>query len=368
MVGGAALLAGFWLWTAAAAASYGPVVTNVLAKQRPGTKLVDITCDVQYAGSGPMVISVQVSADRGRTWQVPVRSLSGDVGRGIRAGTGKHIVWDAGADLPHAFGADYRPRVIAESTEPGEPGAVVERELSAALPGGVTMEFVWVEPGFFLMGAAPGEKGRSSDEAPQHEKEIGRGFYLGRFEVTQAQWEAVMVTRPWADGVYVLDQPECPAVNISWLDVHQFIHRLNEAAGDSLYRLRTEAEWEYACRAGTTTRWSYSNAESQLTAYAWFYENTWHAGSIHAQPVGTMFSNPWGLYDMHGNVWEWRQDWFEFYAASKAPAAGSRVVGRRVMRGGGFGNDASHLRSADRAASDPGTCGHDLGARLVRIR
>ena len=285
-------------------AGYGPVVTNVLAKQRPGTQLVDITYDVQYSGSGGMIVSVQISADRGRSWQVPAHSFSGDVGRGIRAGTGKHIVWDAGADVPQAYGADYRPQVVAESAEPG---TVVERELRAELPGGAAMEFVWIEPGIFSMGAVPGEKGRSSDEGPQHEVEIPQGFYLGSYEITQGQWAAVMGTRPWAGEVYALDQPECPAVLISWLDVHEFIHQLNEAVGDSLYRLPTEAEWEYACRAGTTTRWSFGNAESELTAYAWFYENTWHTGSI-------------------------------------------------------------HLRSADRGASDPGLRGHDLGARLVRMK
>ena len=356
---------GLWLWAGAAPAEHAPVVTNVRAKQRSGTLLVDITYDLQHQPGEPLTVSVQISADLGRTWQVPARSFSGDVGRGIWPGAGKRIVWDAGADVPGAHGADYRPRVIAETSQGGER---LERELSAELPGGAAMDFIWIEPGSFAMGSSPAELGRSSDEGPQRQMEIEKGFYLGRCEVTQAQWVAVMDTRPWDGEIYALDQPNCPAVQISWLDVHGFIHRLNQAAGDSLYRLPSEAEWEYACRAGTTTRWSFGDAEKALAEYAWYYENAWHEGSKHAHQVEGRLSNPWGLYDMHGNVWEWCQEWFQFYVASKQSEVGRRFVGRRIMRGGGFGNDARHLRSADRGGSDPGLRSHDLGARLVRMR
>jgi formylglycine-generating enzyme required for sulfatase activity len=366
MARGAALFLGIWLWAGAVVAGYAPVVTNVQAKQRSGTLLVDITYDVEYPDGGTMVISVEISSDRGQTWRVPAHSFSGDVGRGIRPGTGKHIVWDAGADLPGAHGVNYRPRVIAEI---GQGSELIERELSAVLPDGLAMDFVWIESGIFTMGAPPGEPGRSSDEGPPHQVEISAGFYLGKYEITQEQWLAVMGTRPWTGGVYALNSALCPAVQISWLDVQEFIHRLNEAAGDSLYRLPSEAEWEYACRAGTTTRWSFGNVVDQLTEYAWFYENAWSEDSAYAHEVGTRLSNPWGLCDMHGNVWEWCQDWFEFYALNKQSEPGGRLImGRRIMRGGGFGNDARHLRSADRGASTPGLRSHDLGARLVRMR
>ena len=366
MASGTVLLFGLWLWASAAAAGYAPVVANVQAKQRPGTLLVDITYDVDYPDGGGMTVSVEISADRGQTWQVPARSFSGDVGRGVRPGKDKHIVWNAGVDVPGAHGVNYRPRVIAEI---GQGGEKIERELSVALPGGLAMDFVWIESGTFAMGAPPGESGRSSDEGPVHQMEVDTGFYLGKYEVTQQQWVAVIGTRPWTGDVYALNSASCPAVNISWLDVHEFIGRLNEAAGDSLYRLPSEAEWEYACRAGTTTRWSCGNAPDQLTEYAWFYENAWREDSAYAHDVGTLLCNPWGLYDMHGNVWEWCQDWFEFYAVSKQAESGGRLtLGRRVMRGGGFGNEVRHLRSADRGASDPGLRSHDLGARLVRVR
>ena len=366
MARGAVVLFGIWLWAGAAVAGHAPVVTNVQAKQRPGALLVDITYDVDYQDGGPMAVSVEISSDRGQTWQVPAHSFSGDVGRGIRPGKGKHIVWDAGADVPGSHGVNFRPRVIAEV---GQGGEVFEHELSVALPGGLAMDFVWIESGIFAMGAAPGEPGRTSDEGPIHQMEINTGFYLGKYEITQQQWMAVMGTRPWLGEVYALNSARCPAAMISWLDVQEFIGRLNDAAGDSLYRLPSEAEWEYACRAGTTTRWSCGNVADQLTEYAWLYENAWRQDSAYAHEVGTRLSNPWGLYDMHGNVWEWCNDWFEFYPGSTQAEPGGRLsMGRRTMRGGGFGNEARHLRSADRGASDPELRSYDLGARLVRMR
>jgi len=137
-------------------------------------------------------------------------------------------------------------------------------EIIVDLPGGATMAFVWIEPGTFTMGSPSSEPGRWDDEGPQHEVTISRGFYLGKFEVTQGQWQAVMGTRPWAGESYVRENPNHPAVYISWNDVQAFIQKWNEAAEDSLYRLPTEAEWEYACRAGSVTRWSFGDDESQL--------------------------------------------------------------------------------------------------------
>ena len=123
------------------------------------------------------------------------------------------------------------------------------------------------------MGSPSTEVGRDSDEGPQHEVTISKGFYLGKYEVTQGQWQAVMGTTPWSGQSYVQVDADNPAVYVSWNDVQSFVQALNEAAKDSLYRLPTEAEWEYACRAGTTERWSFGDDESKLKDYAWYDVN-----------------------------------------------------------------------------------------------
>ena len=235
---------------------------------------------------------------------------------------------------------------------------------------GVLMEFVWIKPGVFQMGSSSSESGRSSDEGPVHEVEISRGFWLGKYEVTQGQWEAVMGTRPWSGRGYVESDPSHPAVSISWNDVQSFISRLSDAAGDSLYRLPSEAEWEYACRAGSRTRWSFGDDESQLTDYAWYSASAWDVGEEYAHAVGTKWPNAWGLYDMHGNVYEWVEDWYgaDYYDVSPrvdppGPSSGSYRVGR----GGAFDNAAWAVRSADRSGFSPGLRGDDVGVRLLRI-
>ena len=140
--------------------------------------------------------------------------------------------------------------------------------------------------GVFQMGSPDSEEGHRDSEGPVHEVEISRGFWLGKYEVTQGQWEAVMEETPWSGRSGVRENSSHPAVYISWDDVHAFIGRLNDAAGDSLYRLPMEAEWEYACRAGTSTRWSFGNDESDLTDYAWYEDNAEDAGEDYAHAVG----------------------------------------------------------------------------------
>lgn len=224
-------------------------------------------------------------------------------------------------------------------------------EKTFSLPNGAKMVFVWIEPGTFQMGSPDSEVGRNQDEGPVREVKISQGFYLGKYEVTQGQWEAVMGSRPPSKKDDVLRGPSHPAVNISWKDVQSFIEELNVAAGGVLYRLPTEAEWEYACRAGTTTRWPFGDDESQLTDYAWYSANGWSMS--HA--VGLKKANPWGLYDMNGNVWEWVQDWYT-------------VGSTRVIRGGDFRYDAQGVRSAARANPSPDARHLGVGVRLLRIR
>ena len=255
-------------------------------------------------------------------------------------------------------------------------GHAQTREIVVDLPGGAALEMVWIEPGEFVMGSPESEPGRDANEGPQHEVRISRGFYLGKHEVTQAQWEAVMGTQPWAGKIYVREQAEHPAAFISWNDAQAFIDTLNAAAGAALYRLPTEAEWEYACRAGTTTRWSFGDDESRLGEYAWYYDNVWDAGERYAHAVGTRLPTPWGLFDMHGNVWEWVQDWHTTIVGIRAsgtypdsrqvdptgPGSGSH----RVKRGGSFYDFARLLRSAFRDGYSPRGQYINVGMRLLR--
>jgi formylglycine-generating enzyme required for sulfatase activity len=241
------------------------------------------------------------------------------------------------------------------------------QEISVDLPGGATMEMVWIEPGTFMMGSPAGEVGRSPDEGPQHQVTLSKGFYLGTYEITQGQWSAVMGRGPWSGDDKVPESPDIPATFLSWNDLQGFVHTLNVETGDSLYRLPTEAEWEYACRAGTKTRWSFGDEESQLGAYGWYKANA--VGEQYGHAVGTKKPNPWGLFDLNGNVTEWCQDWYGAYSGSSqtdppGPATGSY----RVKRGGFFGDDAQGTRSAFRYFGSPGYRDSSLGARLLKTK
>ena len=240
---------------------------------------------------------------------------------------------------------------------------------SFTLPGGASLEMVWIEPGTFQMGSPSSEAGRFSDEGPVHEVTISQGFYLGKYEVTQGQWESVMGTRPWQGVDYVRSGSSYPAVYVSWEGAQEFIRRLNTSLGSNVYRLPTEAEWEYACRAGTTTRWSFGDDESQLGDYAWYDNNAWDVGERYGHSVGTKRPNPWGLYDMHGNVWEWVQDWYlrSYYSSSESvdPSGPSSGLDR-VVRGGDFSLNAQGVRSAHRYYDSPSNRGIYVGFRLLR--
>jgi len=219
------------------------------------------------------------------------------------------------------------------------------------------MPFVLIPAGEFLMGSADGD----DDERPVHTVRISQPFYLGQYAVTQAQWQAVMESNP----SQFTDDPNRPVENISWEEVQEFIRRLHAREGGAPYRLPTEAEWEYAARASSTTAYSFGNDPRQLREYAWYYENA--GGQTH--PVGQLKPNAWGLYDMHGNVWEWMQDWYGPYTADAAvDPAGPSSGSARVLRGGSWDLDAGYCRSAYRRHLPPGYHRRDnLGFRLLRL-
>ena len=219
------------------------------------------------------------------------------------------------------------------------------------------MDFVRIEAGAFQMGSNSSES--VEDEKPVHPVRISRPFYVGTYEVTQGQWEAVMESNP---SRFTGDAAR-PVENVAWDDVQAFIRQLNTKEGGTRYRLPTEAEWEYAARAGSTTAYSFGDNASQLGQYAWHDANA--GGTTH--PVGRLQPNAWGLYDMHGNVWEWVQGWHGAYAnGSVTDPTGSQPGSLGVARGGGWHNGARFCRSAIRRDVAPGDRGASLGFRLVR--
>jgi formylglycine-generating enzyme required for sulfatase activity len=233
----------------------------------------------------------------------------------------------------------------------------------------IEMEFVTIKPGSFMMGSrlSPeqvaekfgGEASWYRDERPQHEVQISRPFYIQTTEVTQKQWEAVMVT----NRSQMKGNVDNPVESVSWDDAKEFIDRLNAKERTRKYRLPTEAEWEYAARAGTTTAFSFGDDIGKLKEYAWYRENS----EKKTHPVRKKKPNDWGLYDMHGNVWEWVQDWYDDYHSDpvvdpKGPDTGAD----RVMRGGSWDGGAHFCRSADRVNYSPDYRFIDIGFRLAR--
>jgi formylglycine-generating enzyme required for sulfatase activity len=208
----------------------------------------------------------------------------------------------------------------------------------------IGMQLRLIPPGEFMMGSPASEWGPRDNET-LHVVRITKPFYLSATEVTQAQYERVMGTNPsHSKG------PFKPVEKVSWHDAMEFFRTLSVREGEE-YRLPTEAEWEYACRAGTTTAYSFGDDTSQLEKYAWYTVNS--GRTTHA--VGAKLPNAWGLYDMHGNVWEWCQDWYGDYGNEKVvtdptgPAEGRD----RVLRGGAFSYPPMYVRAALRANFPP---------------
>ena len=217
------------------------------------------------------------------------------------------------------------------------------------------LDFTLLTPGVFQMGSPPTETDRNADEGPQTTVTLTRGFLISRHLVTQAEYSAVTGNNP----SFFADNPNRPVDDVSWLDALNYCARLTElerAAGaipaGCAFRLPTEAEWEYACRAGTSTAFSYGDdpTYTQLAAYAWYGADS----NGQTRPVAGKLPNPWGLYDMHGDLYEWCQDYYGPYAGGCAvdptgPAAGTK----KVLRGGSWIDYGYGCRSARRYADYP---------------
>ena len=241
---------------------------------------------------------------------------------------------------------------------PPDGGPSGEPAVGATWTNALGMEFVGVPAGKFVMGSPEDEEYRHEREGPQREVTLSRGFWMGKHEVTQGEWEAVMGSNP---SRFTACGAECPVEQVSWEDIQGFMARLNEreaAAGSAArYRLPTEAEWEYAARAGTA-----GARYGELDAIAWYGGN-----SDRTHPVGEKTANAWGLHDMLGNVWEWVSDWYgEYPSGAVTDPTGPRTGSHRVARGGGWNSYARGVRSAYRNNGAPGIPSDFVGFRVVR--
>jgi formylglycine-generating enzyme len=237
-------------------------------------------------------------------------------------------------------------------------------EETIALAGGVKMTFALVPPGKFPMGCPPGEAERDSDET-QHRVTLTGSFYLGVHEVTQAQWQAVMGGNPSR-----FQGENLPVEQVSWDDCQEFCSKLGEKVGKRYFRLPTEAEWEYACRAGTTTplHFGATLGTDQANYDASYVYGSGKKGLYRERttPVGSFPANAWGLFDMHGNVWEWCQDWYGPYASEAVEdPRGANSGDTRVLRGGSWLFYPGRCRSAGRDWRAATSRSFNVGCRLV---
>jgi formylglycine-generating enzyme required for sulfatase activity len=223
------------------------------------------------------------------------------------------------------------------------------------------IKFIFIQSGCFQMGNDKPPTDQTIGETPSHRVCIDKPFYLGETEVTQKQWQDIMGSNPSK-----VKSEDRPVNRVSWNDVQDFIQKLNAKEGGDFFRLPTEAEWEYAARAGSDDDYSFGDNPGSLAKYAWF-GNLGYKGSPH--DVAQKEPNELGLYDMYGNVWEWVQDWYDGTYYSNSPAnnpSGPETGKYRVYRGGSYIGKAFNLRSAVRFSALPSTRTHDLGFRLVR--
>jgi len=286
------------------------------------------------------------------------------------------ILLIAGLASPNDCPSQETPETTPQDYQSWTFGAVeaARRQEEAADKFGVPIEYEneigmklrLIPAGGFMMGSPADEKHRERNEEPVHRVEITRPFYLGTREVRQGEWLEVMDTAPWRNRPNIREGTDYPATYVSWEDAQTFCERLS-LLEDKVYRLPTEAEWEYACRARSKAAYGFGNEPSLLEKYAWFKINTCDCDEFYPHETGRKASNNFGIYDMHGNVWEWCEDQYSFYYAltPSADPTGPKVGDSRVHRGGGFRSLARYCRSADRARCAPNLSQFDLGFRVV---
>ena len=319
-----------------AVCSFGQMVSNVDAYQEG--KNIIITYDIDKLG---FVELVNCSTDGGCTWGAPLQHVSGDVNKQVPAGSHR-IVWDVLSEREKLAGANICFKVEANS--------------GRFTVNGVSFEMVRVEGGTFRMGATS-EQGSDvwDNEKPVHSVTLS-GYYIGKTEVTQALWKAVMGSNPSRfKGDYL------PVENVSWYDCQEFIRKLNSMTGQN-FRLPTEAEWEFACRGGNNSRGYKYSGSNNLGSVAWYDGNSGNK----THPVGTKAPNELGIYDMSGNVWEWCADWYGDYSSgAQTNPTGPYGGSNRVYRGGSWNYDVGRCRSSNRDFYYPWIRDIILGLRLA---
>lgn len=265
----------------------------------------------------------------------------------------------AGYDWHSGEAGDHRSASFMEESKDSNNGKIISNS--------VGMHFVYIPPGSYLRGSPQEEPGRENDES-QQAVTLSNGYYMQTTEVTQKQWKAVMGELP----LYIVKCDEkCPVERVSWDDAQEFIRKLNNMEGAQIYRLPTEAEWEYAARAGSKT--SFANGDiSALTCEhdLKLGDMGWYCGNSKISRhhiVAQKRPNAWGLFDMHGGVWEWCSDWYGQYPAEsvtdpRGPSDGTE----RIMRGGGIADSARSCRSANRHSLRPDVEFNNIGLRIVR--
>ena len=275
-------------------------------------------------------------------------------------------------------------RALMAEAAPAAPATVNSdaKVLKVDLGQGVSFEMARVEPGEYMMGSPLAEKSRAEDENARRVR-ITKPFYLGRYEVTQEVWRRVLeadIPNYKSRWPGILSYPGAspskftgkgyPVDNVCWIDCREFLDRLNALVAGGSFRLPTEAEWEYACRAGTRTVFAFGDDPALLGDYAWYKDNS----DAKPRAVGAKLPNSWGLYDMYGNVWEWCQDKYDGpYSFGTADVVDnyynkSGELGdlKQVIRGGSWFFDALYCRSANRCGFDPWHRDNDNGLRLAR--
>ena len=224
--------------------------------------------------------------------------------------------------------------------------------------GEARQRFRWIAPGTFEMGSPVDEPERMDDEVP-HQVTLTQGYWLADTACTQALWMAVMGSNPSRNPSRFQVDPRNPVEQVSWNDVQEFLEKLDRRVPGLDARLPSEAEWEYACRAGTTTAFSFgANITPEQVNYNGNHPYAGGKKGLYREktvPVASLPANAWGLYEMHGNVWEWCADWYGDYPSTPQTDPHGAVTGdQRVLRGGSWGGDGRNVRSASRNYNEPG--------------